>query len=469
MVRPGANVFAVLFSTQLLVCACGKGAGDDDAADHEPDGNAASSDAATDGPPESTVGDSNPQATDSASGSAPGAEPDDASADDPPGTPSGSGASGADTDGMSEGPGDVNLPPDDGSATDDPADTADDDTADDDTGSDDAGNDDATDDGVAETDSVPPEDPIAPPGSVPVFVAGGAGGHRITSCDDGRTWLAEHVDEPDYGDYDHHQSLIRGLAYGAGVFLSFHGWGFDGQVRRSSDGVNWEDSFPQGEQVYASGFWDATFGDGVFLGVGSAAFIRTTDGGVSWDDWGWLEVEDGHTLVAYGDDTFVTVQPGQVVRSEDGAASWQAPIAFDCPAEQLVYGNGVFLTHGTNGDTCRSVDAGRTWEAGNNTQVGGEAGTILWTGEEFLAFGSGTSRSADGLEWTPGSATGLGLSIGASVNTQSGTIVATGLSPTRLARSEDGGRTWETTFEGDPFFRKVAFGFVSPSAQCPSR
>src|SRR5690606_21234058 len=121
------------------------------------------------------------------------------------------------------------------------------------------------------------------------------------------------------------------------------------------------------------------------------------------------------------------------------------------------YGGGVFLTHGFDGSTCRSEDAGETWSAGGNTRVGGEAGAILWTGDEFIALGETLSRSQNGEEWTPDGAIGLSASLDVALSDETGTLIATAFGPTRLVRSTDGGNSWETTLSGDPFFRQIEF------------
>lgn len=352
---------------------------------------------------------------------------------------------------------DASQDPDDGlpSSTDDENPPSSDDTA-----SEDQSADDANDTGTM---------PEPPEGSVPMFVAAGAGGRRVTSCDDGLTWIADDIPQPNFDDYDHHEWLVRGLAYGEGAFVSFHGWGSVGRILRTVDGIEWNEVFPVGEQAFANGFWGAAYGDGAFVGVGSAAFIRSTDSGQTWGDPDWLNVDDGHTLVAYGDGTFVAIQPGQSVRSQTAGAAWEPAIAFDCPMEAIAYGGGVFVTHGFDGSTCRSDDAGQSWQPGNNTGVGGEGGGVLWTGDEFIALGQSISRSPDGSTWTPGGSVGLSAALDIAISAETNTLVATAVGPTRLMRSTDGGDTWDATLEGDPFFRQVEFGYGLPSPECPAR
>lgn len=322
-------------------------------------------------------------------------------------------------------------------------------------------------DGGAEPAPEPTVEPEPPAGSVPMFVAAGVGGRRTTSCDDGLTWIADAVDQPDPADYDHHEWLVRGLAYGDGAFVSFHGWGSEGRIRRSENGIDWQDVFPNDGDFYNNGFWSGAFGEGVFVGAGSAAAIRSTDGGQTWTDQGYLGVDDGHTTVVFGDGRFVAVQPGQAVYSDDGA-QWQLADAFDCSEQMIAFGDGVFITASTGGETCRSTDGGETWEPGGNTEVPGETHTLLFTGSEFLALGSGVSSSVDGQTWTPGSNPGFSWVEGGATSSATGTIiVATG--EAELLRSDDGGTSWETVLDGGgPFFRRVAFGFGAPSAECPA-
>jgi hypothetical protein len=158
----------------------------------------------------------------------------------------------------------------------------------------------------------------APPGSVPRFVAQGHMGRTIVSCDDGLSWVADRsldregdhyvcdVIDPavcwvdgmgcnflDNGacvpkatqcDCDHHPGAGTGIAYGNGWFVATWGWGPKGSVRRSQDGVSWQ------EVLSDTSFGGMAFGLDRFM-AGDRQPRRSLDDGASWDNAGAADLQ----------------------------------------------------------------------------------------------------------------------------------------------------------------------------------
>ncbi len=79
------------------------------------------------------------------------------------------------------------------------------------------------------------------------------------SCDDGRTWVSDRAVEN--SNDDHGEYSARGLAYGQNTFVINVGWGKPGKVRRSEDGVAWQQTLGPMNSAYA----DIAYGAGAFV------------------------------------------------------------------------------------------------------------------------------------------------------------------------------------------------------------
>lgn len=365
-------------------------------------------------------------------------------------------------------------------------------------------------------------------GRIPIFVAQGFMGRSTISCDDGRTWVADRAFDSegdplvcgmartmrcDHGgcsylrdgtclnfdtcDCGHHPGFGKGVTYGDGWFVATWGWGTSGSVRRSRDGVHWEDTLSQAVGGAFVGFGGVAYGNGRFVlssrdtytsadgshwAMGHEADFRGLDGGIVWSVRDFNFIADPHTprFIASAS------PPDDVLISDDGVA-WRRPAARPDPCVEssagVVYGNGITVAVGSDGRVCTSTDAGDHW-----TQQSGVGSTtlysrkVLWTGTEFVVWGEGADydtrmyRSADGVHWT-GTVTDpprIRPSVVAR-NPETGTFatsgnVWSGYEEQRFYRSADGVH-WQALPDGA--FRpshnifEMTFGYAEPSTVCP--
>ncbi|MDB4990363.1 MAG: hypothetical protein JWN04_5541 [Myxococcaceae bacterium] len=207
------------------------------------------------------------------------------------------------------------------------------------------------------------------PKQTPVFVVVGSSGVRLVSRDLGKTW-GNIVTSGGSGD---DQNLLRGVAYGNGLFVAA-GW----RIWTSTDAVSWT------ERTNPSKQWEGglEFGNNRFVGAGgSGSSIYSTDG--------------------------ITWMAGKDRNSEAGRS--------------VAFGNGMFLA-GTDANNWWTTTDGNTWtvlSGGHNTNQ------VMWCGNKFsepadctdplarnngqTAFGAGVwvsagsgyiERSEDGKTWT---------------------------------------------------------------------
>jgi|SRR5688572_1691889 hypothetical protein len=312
-------------------------------------------------------------------------------------------------------------------------------------------------------------------GRVPAFVAQGYRQRTLVSCDDGQSWVADaglsevNCQEEDC---DHDEGAPRGIAYGNGWFVATFGWGTPGSVRRSADGVTWE------ETRAGSIHTEVAFGNGMFMlgGGGEQPYI-------SADGTDWMktsETPNPHSrVVEYVPFDMRFVVFGEVDASitttADFGETWDVPS--DRPAEcgpgatGIASGNGV-IVGATGRDICFSNDDGDTWQLVTMPQ---RLTTVpIWDGERFMIWSGGVVNiSTDGETWTQETCTPSGISPTAVGIGDQGTLVSSqgtneGL---RFYRSEDG-VSWERLaddrFPKGTGIKYIEFGEVLPSDACPA-
>lgn len=358
--------------------------------------------------------------------------------------------------------------------------------------------------------------------TIPIFVAQGMVGRTTISCDDGRTWVADRAWDTEgdahlcgstdpvvcfeagaqcsYVGYDgtcnqgecdcgYNPGFSKGVVFGDGAFVATWGWGHPGSVRRSRNGVDWEQTL-DGDQfgglAYGAGHFvlasrsPQVSADGSSWSAGAEADFRQADGQVVWSvrRFAFANYEAGR---------FVAVASGNAERdvliSSDAGRSWWRPsvLPVDCATEVSTYGgivdgDGVILIVDQSARACRSTDGGDTWSVTPiaNIEIYSHG---VWTGREFWFWGNDNRRysSPDGVAWT---ATPMRTPhrIGPVTRGANGTLVAVanvweGYAAQSFLRSEDGGLTWEVLAAGTfapshPIFH-LAFGQATPSTVCP--
>lgn len=312
-------------------------------------------------------------------------------------------------------------------------------------------------------------DSAVPPGEVSLFVAQGYAGRSLVSCDRGRSWVGDRSDDDslrcfrDGFDCDHHPGAAKGITYGRGYFFATYGWGAEGSVRRSRDGVAWQ-SVLTGTQfggiAYGAGRvvagdptvarWSEDLGEtwnASDPGLGFSAHVRrmlfvdsassfvmvgNRDDGdhltISADGETWQQAtthpapcsgptEGGGGIASGNGAAVILYRSGSVCRSTDGSA-WTASAMPTTPAEgdaysYVVFADGQFWVW-EGGSAYTSPDA-ETWTAAPIDPPNLRLGAVDYADGSFVGVRHGWQRdyedqelyfSDDGLRWQPASIAG---------------------------------------------------------------
>ncbi len=327
------------------------------------------------------------------------------------------------------------------------------------------------------------------PATVPLFVAQGHYGRTTISCDDGQSWVADQSNDDDVfcwqepdnlPDCDHDPGAGRGVTWGDGWFVATFGWGPPGGLRRSQDGVSWQ------ETLTGTTFAGVAFGNGVFL-AGSNRPQRSTDAGATWTEldpvglgsnarrFGFADVAGGRFVIAADNSTIAV--------SADQGDTWTLPTVPPGCGDNIqtrggiAAGSDTILVLGGDGNACTSTDGGENWVL--NTVGDTMTSHLVWTGSEFVAWSQNAKHaSSDGITWTatPTSPAGLGLGP-ATVSTDGVFVAVTGAwrawyDQQQFFRSTDG-VSWTAlaagSFQGGHPIRAMSVGTGQPSTACPAR
>lgn len=325
------------------------------------------------------------------------------------------------------------------------------------------------------TDAPPPPPPAE--GSVPLVLGVGTGFETMLSCDGGQSWINGRAVPGgmcvDDGDCSHDPGRAMGLTYSNGWFIVPYGNDpeREQQVRRTRDGVNWE-------QVLDRGANGAAAGNGRVV-LASNPPTYSDDDGETWTTGDSFESTPpalntrAITYIPYDGGRFLMYLESNamdMVVSRDGEtfiSTGQFPQ--NCRVSDMTYGGGVVIIANHAQQTlCRSDDGGETWTTSQLTPAGGGDPVIVpgifWTGTEFIAFGAGSSFSSpDGLDWAPVTVTSPTFIVGGHTRTDEGTFVGEGNSNGILTSPD--ALTW-TLVSGDymGYLDFFAAGFGSPTA-----
>jgi hypothetical protein len=333
-----------------------------------------------------------------------------------------------------------------------------------------------------------------PVGMVPMFVASGYGARTITSCDDGKTWIADNVYNPTTGECGSptpcnrsHQDLTeKGLAYGNGIFMQIVGWGAGPSVNISRNGVDWKlVKIPTNLLRIDSNLVFLTEPTPHFVAVmGYRGYCAESVDGEIWNacpaapmyQSSLREAGGGGPAIGGGGDN-------PMVFSFDSAKTWSTSpeCAFRSEFGNLGQEGGIMWGHdtlvvvNTGGSWCRTNDLGKTWQTGKFD--GGAVGKASFSGGKFWApNGQYAHSSEDGMTWTRTDFKPTTVKIHQMARGDSGTYVgverlgSTGevsKEPSRFYRSEDGVNWTMSTAAAGTMLRRVVFGYGLPSAQCP--
>ncbi len=248
-----------------------------------------------------------------------------------------------------------------------------------------------------------------PAGMKLVYLAAGHAGRSMMSCDDGQTWINNRTD-PNAVPDDHSPESGRAVDSANGYFYALYGWGYNGTLRRSRDGVNWT--------VIQSNNWGGGIAAGkdiFFRSVEGGGFYTSTDFGTTLTKINDMNVQniadklDHPSISRVNDKLFAPARNQTMAISYDQGKSWTLNtqnllgVTSNSP---IAEGNGVIIStvydHPTgNGYMSRSVDNGKTWVDINHGNIGGQwANKIVFNGTDFIVWSGGmTWKSKDGLAW----------------------------------------------------------------------
>jgi hypothetical protein len=283
-------------------------------------------------------------------------------------------------------------------------------------------------------------------------------------------------------DDDHGPYSSRDVASGDGIFLLGMGWGNPARIARSDNGIDWTETFPPPDYVEMRGLSGIAFGDGRFVAVVGADSWTSEDGGTSWTLAGQLPTGDNIRVVTHaaGGPFFAAADGGLLYSSTDGSA-WSGPLATagSCDGGNLSRRGGLADRDGVTvlvsdiGNVCRTDDGGRTFTHHTIGNGGGDVlvrADVVATANGFYAGSrDGGWHSPDGIEWT---FSGFALE-GADISTLaadplSTTVVGIAQNGDDFYRSTDGGISWSrATAPAGNDVTRAAFGYASPSSDCP--
>ena len=333
---------------------------------------------------------------------------------------------------------------------------------------------------------IPPPDPNADPGGpkgarglqapagmVGMFVASGNGGRTVISCDDGKTWIAQHKFSDTNN--DHSEFTHKGFAHGNGKMAELIGWGAVSSVKYSEDGVTWlRKNVPNKEN-------GTIVFDGVnFVIANGGGSSSATDPGGTWTGAGGT----GHGTHARGGGggprgsmRGAAVAGGSnavPVVTWNGGKSWAK--ANGCPAMDFynlgqtggaAMGLESLLIASTSGAAC--VVAGPGMMGEKVSLPTGARGKVDWLNDRFvIAAVTSLLFSANGRTWTTVKVLPTNM-----VNIQDvdvsdrGTFVGINRGSNTFYRSEDGANWQKITGPSGGTLIDLEWVHAKPSPQCP--
>lgn len=192
-------------------------------------------------------------------------------------------------------------------------------------------------------------------------------------------------------------SEIYDAAYGDGVYVMV---GTSGKIANSIDGINW---VQRSSGFGASNIMGVAFGNGLFVAVSVSNVIETSPDGITWTPRASGLAGGVMLFVTFGGGLFVAGgTAGEITTSPDGIA-WTSRISsFGTTIVQAAaYGNGVYVIVGSGGKVASSTD-GITWALQTSNYGSGTLKAVAYGSGLFVAVGNTVNtvtRSEDGVTW----------------------------------------------------------------------
>jgi hypothetical protein len=229
------------------------------------------------------------------------------------------------------------------------------------------------------------------------FLATGANMSLRASNDDGKTWTSP--------THNFATIVLNGAAFGNGRYVAVGNETPDNSIVMSNliinspDGVN----FKVSETIHLNGgtrsFNDVVFGNGMFVAVGSDAFIQTSTDGINW---GYSQVTFGKILtgVAFGNGRFVAVgYDGLILWSLDGKTWNKANSIGTVTYNKVRFVNNQFVLVGRDGVLATSA-MGANWDF-KATGTKNNLSSVAYGNGKWVAVGSNNTivTSLNGYGW----------------------------------------------------------------------
>lgn len=252
---------------------------------------------------------------------------------------------------------------------------------------------------------------------VSAIMATGHMGRSLMSCDGGRTWIHDRSDDdsarcwvdgdPNEVECDHNVHAGHLVDYANGYFYADYGWGFNGSLRRSADGVHWDTLRTDGWGPGA-----ITVGNDMLLTWGN--WQMSEDGGSTWTSV-TTNYGLGHDYVPhhFGNKIVTMSGDGTIGVSDDVGRTWPSISHVDPSLTNVIAaGNGVIVVGGSttadsNGNnnliTAVSTDNGQTWSQPQSLSPGYFTSWqgMIFNGTKFVGWGANKMwTSTDGMNWT---------------------------------------------------------------------
>ncbi|MEQ8580849.1 LamG-like jellyroll fold domain-containing protein, partial [Marinoscillum sp.] len=189
----------------------------------------------------------------------------------------------------------------------------------------------------------------------------------------------------------------KAITFGDSLFVAVSEYGY---ITRSSDGINWSETY-----LDDITFSDVVFGNGLFVAVASSydyESIMVSPDGATWE----APTDYSHNswaAVSYGAGMFIAISgDGQPMTSQDG---WEWSVEEATTIENvsnIAYGNGLFVVTTSSGEIWTSSD-GSSWS--QRMDVSDVLSAITYGQGEFMVVTDNDVdnliyKSSNGIDWS---------------------------------------------------------------------
>lgn len=318
------------------------------------------------------------------------------------------------------------------------------------------------------------------------WLAVGHGGQRMLSTD-GKTW----TQVGSWSKPGHNQDDLNVAAHFKGAFYVGGGY-FSGRLTATRDGKNWNDGVIPGSapifglEVVDNALYAMDLRGKVFKTLDGEkwelvatpkmppptevmrklAQERSKDGKPVSDAQAqghWIRnTTQGNGLIVgsgdYGPVVAFNPKTNEAIVTKMAGQDTKNP-----GPKRVAFGNGVFVVVGEQGLIACTKD-GKTWENNRTRDDVGDVQCVEFNGKEFLLTHvdvktkkSQVMKSADGLTWET-----IDWPVPRQVRLVHGVLYSSSYPPTKLARSLDGGKTWEPLANDEGWhFKAYAYGSLA--------